>query len=340
MRPRSIASRMLSSTKSSSSSSANAGKRPGDGRALPDSICATDGVRTPSESATFCNVSPFEMRAPRIFFPTALIFYLTLLDASASLELSQSDNKSASQLLVYQTTEDNTMEGSALQRFEFDGDAIDVQKDGNEVFVSVKRVCEALGVDYPTQQAKLKEKEWATIGLCPTVAEDGKQRQMTMLHLDSLPLWLATIDAGRVAEDARPKLLRYQKECARVLADHFLGRRASKLDLKALPKLTKAISSGLLTRDEARATLGLPPAPSIQAVKAPLDLDRALSEIDLVDGMTTADVLAELGLPDTRSNQVRVGAALKRAGFRRSRVRRGGVGRGYQYCLNPLNHRG
>lgn len=79
--------------------------------------------------------------------------------------------------------------------------------------------------------------------------------------------------------------------------------------------------------------------PAVSA-SAPLDLDRAIAELDLVDGLTTADVLAELGLPDTRSNQVRVGAALKRAGFRRSRVRRGVVGRGYQYYLNPLNHRG
>jgi hypothetical protein len=192
------------------------------------------------------------------------------------------------------------MEGSALQRFEFDGDALDVQRKGNDVYVSVKRVCEALGIDNGGQQVKLAEKEWATVEIISTVAEDGKQRQMTMLHLDSLPLWLATIDAGRVAEDARPKLLRYQKECARVLADHFLGRRSQSPHLRgstkaSLPALLRAIKERVFTPDEVRPTFGLAPlAPSIQAVKAPLDLDRALSELDLVDGMTTADVLAEL----------------------------------------------
>jgi hypothetical protein len=44
-----------------------------------------------------------------------------------------------------------------------------------------------------------------------------------MLHLDSFPMWLATIESSRVAEHVRPKLVKYQKECARVLRDHFFG---------------------------------------------------------------------------------------------------------------------
>jgi hypothetical protein len=56
------------------------------------------------------------------------------------------------------------------------------------------------------------------------VAEDGKEREMLFVHLDCLPMWLATIEASRVKEDVRPKLIAYQKECARVLRDHFFGR--------------------------------------------------------------------------------------------------------------------
>lgn len=224
------------------------------------------------------------------------------------------------------------MEGSALQRFDFDGDAIDVQKDGNEVFVSVKRVCEALGVDYPTQLSKLKEKEWAVVGLCPTTGTDGKSYQMTMLHLDSLPLWLATIDAGRVAEDARPKLLRYQKECARVLADHFLGRRSQSPHLRgstkaSLPALLRAIKDRVFTPDEVRATFGLAPLPPVSQSSlqrgTPLDLDKAIAELELSQypqtGLTIADVLKMLGLPNIRSNQSKLGNALKRAGWRKRR---------------------
>jgi antirepressor protein len=44
------------------------------------------------------------------------------------------------------------------------------------------------------------------------------------LHLDSMPMWLATVEPNRVAPDVRPKLVRYQNECAQVLHDHFFGR--------------------------------------------------------------------------------------------------------------------
>jgi hypothetical protein len=239
------------------------------------------------------------------------------------------------------------MEGSAMQRFEFDGDTIDVQKSGEDVFVSVRRVCEALGIAHQRQQEKLSEKEWAVVTLMVSTGADGKSYQMTMLHLDSLPLWLATIDAGRVAEDARPKLLRYQRECARVLADHFLGRRSQSPHLRgstkaSLPALLRAIKERVFTPDEVRATFGLDPLPPASQSPlhrgSPLDLDKAIAELDLVDGCTIAEVIAKLGLTNTRSNQTRVGSALKRAGWFKRRAR-SGVTRPYQIFLSPINAR-
>ncbi len=43
-------------------------------------------------------------------------------------------------------------------------------------------------------------------------------------------MWLATIDVNRVRPEAREKLIAYQRECAKVLRDHFFGR-ASNVDL-------------------------------------------------------------------------------------------------------------
>lgn len=45
-----------------------------------------------------------------------------------------------------------------------------------------------------------------------------------MLHLDALPMWLATIEPSRVAAEARPRLERFQLECAKALRDHFFGQ--------------------------------------------------------------------------------------------------------------------
>jgi hypothetical protein len=108
----------------------------------------------------------------------------------------------------------------------FYAELVQAVREGETVWVIVKRVCEALGIADQSQAAKLKEKAWATTTLIVAVAEDGKNREVFCLDLDSLPMWLATIEPSRVKEEARFKLAAYQRECARVLRDHFFGRKA------------------------------------------------------------------------------------------------------------------
>jgi hypothetical protein len=123
--------------------------------------------------------------------------------------------------------------GAVVQNVSFDGDALQaVQHDDGRVYVVLKRACEALGIDDRSQREKLKEKPWAVGVLITSTGPDGKNYEAFCLDLDSLPMWLATIDAGRVAEHAREKLIRYQRECARALRDHFFGQR------QAPPSLT------------------------------------------------------------------------------------------------------
>lgn len=116
----------------------------------------------------------------------------------------------------------------AVVHVPFHGDTIDATRapDGR-VWVSVSRVCEALGLGYSSQLQKLKEKPWATVTLIVMVAADGKSRETACLDLDALPMWLATIDTRRVKGAAREKLVVYQREAARVLRDYFLGARSS-----------------------------------------------------------------------------------------------------------------
>jgi len=78
-------------------------------------------------------------------------------------------------------------------------------------------MCDVFNLDYPSQYAKLAKSAWATVGLITTVAEDGKNRELFCLHVKSVPMWLATIDANRVALEARPKILRFQREAADIL---------------------------------------------------------------------------------------------------------------------------
>lgn len=119
--------------------------------------------------------------------------------------------------------DDGGVSMQSIVEIPFYSDNIQAVREGEQVWVVIKRVCEALGLDHASQLEKLKAKPWATIGLIPTVAEDGKQREIACVDLKSLPMWLATIDAGRVKPEARFQLVAYQRECADALARHFFG---------------------------------------------------------------------------------------------------------------------
>lgn len=101
-------------------------------------------------------------------------------------------------------------------------EAIRREDDGRGYFV-IKRVSENLGIDFGGQLQKLKKQPWATVEILRTVAQDGKQREVAVLPIDQLPMWLATIHSSKVAPERRPKLERYQVEAADVLRRHFVG---------------------------------------------------------------------------------------------------------------------
>lgn len=122
-----------------------------------------------------------------------------------------------------------------IVRVEFHGGEIEAVKQGEDVFVSVRRACEHIGLASNGQIEKLKEKEWSVNKFILSTGPDGKMYENFMLHLDSVPMWLATIDAGRVNESARPLLIAYQKEAAKVLRDHFFGQKL------ALPSYSEAL---------------------------------------------------------------------------------------------------
>lgn len=109
-----------------------------------------------------------------------------------------------------------------LTQIPFEGDTLEAISQGNQIWVSIRRICEALGVDNMGQQVKLKKKPWATIEHISAVAKDGKIRNIFCIHLDSVPMWLAGMEAGRVKQEVRPKLERYQRKCAQVLKEAFI----------------------------------------------------------------------------------------------------------------------
>ena len=124
-----------------------------------------------------------------------------------------------------------------------------VERNG-EVYVPIKPICAALGVNYSTQLEKIQADETfseSTVPLRGMVASDGKAREMICLPLWLCFLWLGTINPKNVAESVRPAVISYRIECAKALYEHFSGsmRRTietNKAEIELLQQINSAIS--------------------------------------------------------------------------------------------------
>lgn len=117
----------------------------------------------------------------------------------------------------------------ALARVPFYGETLDAVKTADgKVWVSLRRCCENLGLAMEVQLRKLKGKAWACMTeMVMQIPGDAQSRSYAMIDLETLPGWLFSIDARKVSEHTREKLAKYQREAARVLAEHFIYGKAN-----------------------------------------------------------------------------------------------------------------
>jgi hypothetical protein len=107
----------------------------------------------------------------------------------------------------------------------FDGkEVLTVRDQEGKVWISVKRICENIGVDWANQWVKIRADQRFNCCGITIVAEDGKQREMFCIPLEQLNGWLFTINANKVRSDVKPRLIAYQKECMDALYKHFMPR--------------------------------------------------------------------------------------------------------------------
>ena len=117
-----------------------------------------------------------------------------------------------------------TPEGTQSGEVEFYGDELTaVRSNDGHIYVSLRNLCDALGVDAQAQTRRIRRQ---------TVLERGLQRvailtthrghqKSYVLRVDLVPLFLTGISAKAVSESTRPKLERFQEEAAKVLWEAF-----------------------------------------------------------------------------------------------------------------------
>jgi hypothetical protein len=116
-----------------------------------------------------------------------------------------------------------SIEQKTLIFYEDNITAVLVDMDGNqEVYVPVRPLCDYLGLNWSGQRQRIyRDTILNEVSSECVIHSQGQGRSMLCLPLDYLNGWLFSVSAERVKDEIRGSLLRYQRECYRVLADAF-----------------------------------------------------------------------------------------------------------------------
>lgn len=134
-------------------------------------------------------------------------------------------------------------------------DIVTVDRDG-EIFVPIKPICDAIGIDVDAQRNKLNADDFfnSTTAIITAVAADDKEREMYCIRLRDVYGWLATINPGKVAPEAREIVTRYRRECYDVLYEHFTGSMRRTIETNnAEIELLQQINSAISREKEAKS---------------------------------------------------------------------------------------
>ena len=163
----------------------------------------------------------------------------------------------------------------------YDDELTAVMLAGGEIYAPVRRLCENLGLDWASQWRRIQRDEVlseATRSVAITTTDlkskfAPEQSEMLCLPLDMIPGWLFGIQTSRVREEIRPKLIRYRRECFRVLWDAF------KADV--LPQLDPALSATQLAAEMSPAEQALAQVEALyHLAKQQVAIERWLAQHD------------------------------------------------------------
>jgi hypothetical protein len=126
--------------------------------------------------------------------------------------------------------------------------AVLVAVDGRQVvYVPLRSICDYLGVDWSGQRQRILRDAVLSdvvsgVVITPTPLDNrfANPQEMLCIPLDYLNGFLFGINANRVKAEIRERLIRYQKECYRVLADAFLETSVADEDWMTTSPETRA----------------------------------------------------------------------------------------------------
>ena len=119
----------------------------------------------------------------------------------------------------------------------YDDELIAVRAGDGHIYVALRQMCDALGIDPQGQTQRIRRHTVLEEGLerVERLQTAGGPQSAYVLRLDLVPLWLSGIRTRSVDEAIRPRLEQYQREAAKVLYEAFQdGRLTAKVDFGEL----------------------------------------------------------------------------------------------------------
>ncbi|MES0337098.1 MAG: phage antirepressor N-terminal domain-containing protein [Candidatus Magnetobacterium sp. LHC-1] len=135
----------------------------------------------------------------------------------------------------------------AITQINFYGDTLTTIKRHGKIYVAMKPIVEALGLQWEAQYKHLKRDE--VLSICMSIMDiqipgDDQVREMVFLPIDYLNGWLFNVSISRVKNtQVKDKLIRYKKECYKVLFNYFMQPALSKTDIDTAIAMRKLIEN-------------------------------------------------------------------------------------------------
>lgn len=127
----------------------------------------------------------------------------------------------------------------------YDDEIIALRLQDGTIYVPIRPICTLLGLNWAGQQQRIQREAVLSEAVCSvfvTHKEPNRTRQIGMLclPLDYMHGWLFGLNANRVCSELRERVIRYQKDCYRVLAEAFQEGKVTTAPDSMIDKLLHA----------------------------------------------------------------------------------------------------
>lgn len=137
---------------------------------------------------------------------------------------------------------------------------ITIVQEGSDIFVPIRPICDALGVDFSGQRRRIMSDPilGSVVDEKSATASDGKNYMMVCLPFEFVFGWLFTINPDKVKPEASEAVIRYKRECYHALYAHFVMRfrhaqECNEKEIALLSQISELKDTLLANKNELKA---------------------------------------------------------------------------------------